>query len=189
MEYQVAHQKPGDHTMKNTFVAAVLLVSILVIPTSNVHAQQCSNTYAAKRGDSWWSIAQMANTSLNKIFRINNANTKTRILIGEEICIPAVTSPPQTLSRAQVIQIIRDVWPDDLEEQAIAIAQRESRLNPRAVSSGKCCYGLFQIYYRWHKTWLPNVGVNSANQLLDPQLNAVAAYRMYQRNNGWAPWK
>jgi len=25
--------------------------------------------------------------------------------------------------------------------------------------------------------------------LLDPQLNAAAAYRMYQRNNGWGPWK
>ena len=189
MEYQVAHQKSGDHTMKKTFVAAALLVSILVIPTSNVHAQQCSNTYAAKRGDSWWSIAQMADTSLNKIFKINNSNAKTRILVGDEICIPAVTSAPQTLSRAQVIQIIREAWPDDLEEKAIAIAQRESHLNPRAVNSSKCCYGLFQIYYRWHKSWLPNVGVNSANELLSPQLNAVAAYRMYQRSNGWGPWK
>lgn len=185
----MAHQKSGDHTMKKTFIAAALLFSLLVIPTNNVHAQQCSNTYSAKRGDSWWSIAHMANTSLNKIFKINNANAKTRILIGEEICIPAVTSAPQTLSRAQVIQIIRDAWPDDLEEKAIAIAQRESNLNPRVVSSSKCCYGLFQIYYRWHKTWLPDVGVTTANQLLNAQLNAIAAYRMYQRNNGWGPWK
>ena len=124
-----------------------------------------------------------------KIFKINNATAKTQILVGDNICIPAVAPVPQSLSRGQVIQIIRAAWPDDLEEQAIAIAQRESRLNPRAVSSGKCCYGLFQIYYRWHKTWLPDVGVTTANQLLDAQLNAVAAYRMYQRNNGWGPWK
>ena len=185
----MAHQKSGDHTMKKTLVAAALLVSILVIPTSNVHARQCSNTYMAKRGDSWWSIAQMADTSLGKIFKINNSNAKTRILVGDEICIPAVAPVLQSLSRGQVIQIIRDAWPDDLEEKAIAIAERESNLNPRAVNSSKCCYGLFQIYYRWHKTWLPSVGINSANELLDPQLNAVAAYRMYQRSNGWGPWK
>ena len=175
--------------MKKICIAATLLVSLLAVSPSNVHAKQCSNAYTAKRGDSWWSIAQMTDTSLNKIFKINNTNAKTRILVGDEICIPVVLSLPPTLSRGQVIQIIRDAWPDNLEEQAIAIAQRESRLNPRAVSSGKCCYGLFQIYYRWHKTWLSDVGVSSANQLLNPQLNAVAAYRMYQRNNGWGPWK
>jgi hypothetical protein len=189
MEYQMAHQEFGDRTMKKTFVAAALLVALLAILPSNVHAQQCSNAYTAKRGDSWWSIAQSANTTLIKIFKINNATAKTQILVGDNICIPAVAPVPQSLSRGQVIQIIRAAWPDELEEQAIAIAQRESRLNPRAVSSGKCCYGLFQIYYRWHKTWLPDVGVTTANQLLDAQLNAVAAYRMYQRNNGWGPWK
>ena len=189
MEYQMAHQEFGDRTMKKICISATLLVALLAILPSNVHAQQCSNAYTAKRGDSWWSIAQSANTTLNKIFKINNATAKTQILVGDNICIPAVAPVPQFLSRGQVIQIIRAAWPDDLEEQAIAIAQRESRLNPRAVSSGKCCYGLFQIYYRWHKTWLPDVGVTTANQLLDAQLNAVAAYRMYQRNNGWGPWK
>ena len=185
----MAHQKSGYHTMKKTLIAAALLVSLLAVSPSNVYARQCSNTYTAKRGDSWWSIAQTANTTLNKLFKINNATTKTQILVGDDICVPAVAPVPQFLSRAQVIQIIRDAWPDDLEEQAIAIAQRESNLNPKAVNSIKCCYGLFQIYYRWHKSWLPDVGVFTANQLLNAQLNAVAAYRMYQRNNGWGPWK
>ena len=93
------------------------------------------------------------------------------------------------MSSARVIQIIRDTWPDHLEERALAIAQRESNLRPRVVNRSGCCYGLFQIYYRWHKTWLPNVGVRSAQDLLDPRLNAAAAYRMYQRNNGWGPWE
>ena len=185
----MAHQEFGDRTMKKICIAPTLLVSLLAVLPSNVHAQQCSNAYTAKRGDSWWSIAQSANTTLNKIFKINNATAKTQILVGDEICIPVRTSAPQSLSRAQVIQLIRDAWPDDLEEKAITIAQRESNLSPRAVSSSKCCYGLFQIYYRFHKSWLPNVGVNSANELLNPQLNAVAAYRMYQRSNGWGPWK
>ena len=185
----MAHQESGDHAMKKTCIAGALIVSLLAVSPSNVHAKQCSNTYMAKRGDSWWSIAQTSNIKLNKIFKINNATAKTRILVGDSICIPSVASAPQSLSRAQVIQIIRDAWPDHLEERAIAIAQRESRLNPKAVNSSKCCYGLFQIYYRWHKTWLPDVGVTTANQLLNAQLNAVAAYRIYQRSNGWGPWK
>ena len=49
-------------------------------------------------------------------------------------------------------QIIRDVWPDDLEEEAIRIATRESNLIPTVKNY--CCYGLFQIYYNAHRTWL-----------------------------------
>jgi hypothetical protein len=108
------------------------------------------------------------------------------------VCVPAqaqVAPPTQTGSRADVVLFISDAWPDELEERALAIAQRESKLQPRAVNGSKCCYGLFQIYYRWHKTWLPNVGVNSAQDLLNPRLNATAAYRMFQRNNGWGPWE
>jgi hypothetical protein len=114
------------------------------------------------------------------------------LLVGKTVCVPApaqVAPPAQKFTRAEVIQIIRDAWPDELEERALAIAQRESKVQPGAVNRSGCCYGLFQIYYRWHKTWLPNVGVNSAQDLLNPRLNAIAAYRMYQRNNGWGPWE
>jgi soluble lytic murein transglycosylase-like protein len=89
-----------------------------------------------------------------------------------------------------VIQIIREVWPDELEERAIAIARRESKLNPAVIGiPNKCCYGLFQIYYRWHKQWLPKLGVVRANQLLDPRTNAEVALEIYRRNNGWGPWE
>jgi hypothetical protein len=114
------------------------------------------------------------------------------LLVGKTVCVPGpaqVAAPAQTFKRAEVVQFIRDAWPDELEERALAIAQRESKLQPGVVNRSGCCYGLFQIYYRWHKTWLPNVGVNSAQDLLDPRLNAIAAYRMYQRNNGWGPWE
>jgi LysM repeat protein len=94
-------------------------------------------------------------------------------------------APPNTTSRAQAAQIIRDVWPDDLEDTAIQIATRESNLIPTAHNS--CCYGLFQIYYAAHKSWLASIGVTSAAQLYDPQVNANAAYALY-RTSGWAPW-
>jgi hypothetical protein len=77
------------------------------------------------------------------------------------------------------------VWPDDLEEEALRIATRESNLIHTAHNS--CCYGLFQIYYNAHKTWLASIGVTSAAQLYDPQVNATAALALY-RNAGWAPW-
>ena len=93
--------------------------------------------------------------------------------------------PPNTYTKAQVAQIIRDVWPDDLEDEAIRIATRESNLIPTVRNS--CCYGLFQIYYTAHRTWLASIGITSAAQLYDPRVNATAALALYN-NSGWAPW-
>ena len=93
--------------------------------------------------------------------------------------------PANTYTKAQVAQIIRDVWPDDLEDEAIRIATRESNLVPTVRNS--CCYGLFQIYYTAHRTWLASIGVTSAAQLYDPRVNATAALALYN-NSGWAPW-
>ena len=72
---------------------------------------------------------------------------------------PATTqppAPPNVYTKAQAAQIIRDVWPDDLEDEAIRIATRESNLIPTVHNS--CCYGLFQIYYSAHRTWLAEPG-------------------------------
>jgi hypothetical protein len=85
-----------------------------------------------------------------------------------------------------VKQIIRDVWPDELEERAIKIAHRESRFVPTAKNY--CCYGLFQIYWTVHRSWLDDIGITHDQQLYDPATNARAAYALYQRAGGWAPW-
>ncbi|HRD99714.1 MAG TPA: LysM peptidoglycan-binding domain-containing protein, partial [Ilumatobacteraceae bacterium] len=61
---------------------------------------------------------------------------------------PATTTtvkpPANTYTKAQVADIIRQIWPDDLEDEAIRIATRESNLIPTVRNS--CCFGLFQIY-------------------------------------------
>ena len=101
---------------------------------------------------------------------------------------PATTQPPppaNTYTKAQVAQIIRDVWPDDLEDQAIAIATRESNLTPTVRNY--CCYGLFQIYFAANQSFLGGLGITNAAQLYDPHVNASAALAMYNRS-GWAPW-
>ena len=107
---------------------------------------------------------------------------------------PPATSPPTTqappppppVSQGQAEKIIRRVWPDHLEDKAVAIAWRES--NHRPEVRNYCCYGLFQIYWSVHQSWLPAMGITSSDQLFDAQTNARAAYALYQRAGGWGPW-
>ena len=177
---------------KVTVIALFMCALMVTLSAEKVSA--CAVPYNAKRGDSWWSIAEKHGLTLIGVLKLNKAKPESEILVGDTICVSrqtvsqAITS--KSYSRREVIQIIRDEWPDDLEERAIQIAFRESKFNPNAVGiPNRCCYGLFQIYYRWHKSWLPRVGVQKAEQLLDPRLNAKAAYRMFQRNGGWKPWE
>jgi LysM repeat protein len=99
---------------------------------------------------------------------------------------PPTTAAPTTYTAEQVKQIIRDVFPDDQEDKAIAVATRESTLQPGVRNY--CCFGLFQIYFDVHKSWLGGIGITSAEMLYDPVLNAKAAYALYQRSGGWGPW-
>lgn len=100
---------------------------------------------------------------------------------------PAAAAPKTTYTRAEVEAIIRQVWPDDLETEALRIATRESNLQPGVRNY--CCFGLFQIYYNVHKVWLGQMGVTSADQLYDPMINAYVAYAMYLKAGGWGPWQ
>lgn len=96
------------------------------------------------------------------------------------------TVAPSPAGPDDIKQIIRDVWPDELEDRALEIAYRESRYVPTAKNY--CCYGLFQIYWSVHQSWLADIGVTDDQQLYDPETNARAAYALYQRAGGWGPW-
>ena len=85
---------------------------------------------------------------------------------------------------SEVVQLIRDVFPDDIEEKALAIAYRESHFDPNAQNF--CCTGLFQIYGSVHVKLINSLGF-TVDQLTDPLVNCVVAYALYQRS-GWAPW-
>jgi LysM repeat protein len=98
---------------------------------------------------------------------------------------PAPPTPTPT-APADIEQIIRDVWPDELEERALEIAWRESNYVPTAKNF--CCYGIFQMYWEVHKGWLSDMGITSATQLYDPETNVRAAYALYERAGGWGPW-
>jgi len=205
------------NALRGPLLASVLVVGVLVAPVgaSAAAAETCTKTHTARRGESWWTISRKYRITLRRILDLNNARTSTKILIGDQVCVraapaPTTTVPPDTVppttvptdtvppttvpapapaSAQAVIQIIREEWPDHLEEKALQVAWRESNYKPRVVGGTRnCCWGLFQIYYEVHKGWLPTVGVNAPEDLLDARTNARAAYRIYQRSGSWRPW-
>jgi hypothetical protein len=99
---------------------------------------------------------------------------------------PAPSAPASPTTPGGVEALIREVWPDDLEERALTIARRESGLRPDAYN-GWCCYGVFQIYFNANRSFLGRYGVTSANQLIDARTNVTIAYEMYKAS-GWSPW-
>ncbi len=183
---------------------------------ARAHRATCSNTYTVARGDAWVLIAKKVGTTTKALLAANNATRRTALYPGRTVCLPkgaavpastpaptttakppsttVPAAPPTTVasrpvnnySKAQAEQIIREVWPDDLEDHAVFIAKRESHLTPNV--NNYCCYGLFQIYYSVHKKWLAQIGVTSAAQLWDPRINAYAALVLYQRAGSFAPW-
>ena len=163
----------------------------------------CQRPYVAVANDSWSRIATKTGVAVKALLQANSASTKTMILIGQTVCLPKGTTwnqpstqasglrnlgtPPTRYTRAQAAAVIREVFPERLHERALAIAQRESKLN--ALSYTWCCVGLFQINWWAHKSWLQNMGVTKASQLRDARVNAEAALEMYKRNSGWGPWE
>ena len=117
-----------------------------------------------------------------------NDATSTRPPATTVAPAPTTTAPPRpaAVPGSEATAIIRDVWPDELEERALEIAWRES--NHRSNVDNWCCYGLFQIHWEAHRSWLATIGVTSVSQLYDPRLNSIAAFTLYQRAGGWGPW-
>ena len=132
--------------------------------------------------------ATAAPTTTAKATTTTAAPTTTTVKQTTTTAAPSTTvSPPRnSYSKVEVIEIIRNVWPDELEDEAIRIATRESNLIPTVRNS--CCFGLFQLYWNVHKGWMTEAGVTSSDQLFDPTVNAYLAYAMYLRAGGWGPW-
>jgi LysM repeat protein len=194
-----------------------VLSANIFLPTP-VRAAPCSSFHVAKANDSWTRIAARFDISLRKVLSLNRARTSTKIMIGDQICIPDVpaittstttstmtstttiatsTVSPSTIvvpktntKRNEVIAIIREIWPDEHEENALFVAQRESNLIPSVIGgTNNCCIGLFQMYYSVHKAWLVDLGITEPSQLLDARLNTLAAFTLFKRNGkSWKPW-
>ena len=188
-------------SMTATFIVVGLLSTGVPSPKGAVFATSCTRPYVAVDNDSWSRIANKTGVTLRALLKANDATTKSMILVGDTVCLPKGTTwkqpdtektglrlvqPKKTYSRAQAAAAIRETFPKRLQKKAIAIAQRESHLNPANWSW--CCVGLFQINWWAHKSWLADMGITKASQLFDPWTNAKAALAMYKRSGGWSPW-
>ena len=183
-------------------LAALVVAGALMFsgpaPAGAKVATGCAKTYTVVPNDSWNRIASKVNVTMSLLLKVNKANTQSLLLIGDVICLPKsattkdssttlkLKAPDKRYTVKQSTAIIREIWPDKLENRAIAIAKRESKLN--AASYNGCCVGLFQIHWLAHRSWLKNIGVTSAHQLLDARVNAKAGYAIYKRSNGWGAW-
>lgn len=190
----------------------VQVVEAKVVVQPEVKTPQCGAKFTVQLGDSWSLLADYAGVGTRELLQVNKANARTVIVPGDELCVPSgarmrrpapvVTTQParrasspkpvvvvaaKRFTAAQSTQIIRDVFPDALEKRALEIVQRESRTNAAAYNF--CCYGLFQIHFQAHKSWLATIWVTNPSQLLDAGTNARAALTLYKRSNSWAAWE
>ncbi len=173
----------------------------------------CAARYTVRAGDSWSWIASSAQISLRSLLNANAATVDTILLPGRSVCLPPgaqTPAPPTTtttvppparpsttttvpgpsavvrVSPDEVRRLIAEIWPADLVSEAIDVAYRESRLINTVRNF--CCYGLFQIYFEVHRSWLAGLGVTRAEQLYDARTNVLVAWTLYQRAGGWGPW-
>ena len=194
-------------SLPRRLLAIVLIAGALATsapsPAGAKVATGCVKTYTVKPNDSWSKIADKVHVTMALLLKVNKSSAKTLLLIGDIICLPraAVTQagtpapssglklnpPAKRYTASQSAAIIKEIFPDHLEQRAIAIAKRESKLNPAAYSW--CCVGLFQIKWDSHKKWLNAMGISSAQELLDPYVATRAALQLYRRSNGWSPWE
>ena len=65
------------------FVIGTLALSIMGL-SSNVFA----DTYVVQSGDTYWKIAQKYEMSVSELLKVNNANEKNMLLIGDKIIVP-----------------------------------------------------------------------------------------------------
>jgi len=157
--------------------------------------ESCSGTYTVKAGDSWNRIANMYSVSATQLAAVNGETINSMLLIGEKLCLPAGAKAPstqtstvvkKTYTRAEMEQLVRDIWPDELEKDAFYVVYRESRWVPTV--SNFCCYGLFQLNWLAHQSWMRGYGIESPKQLFDAETNIRMALVVYERSQSWRPW-
>ena len=185
------------------------------VEQSDSNSSSCGLEYTVQYGDSWYGIASRAGVKAGPLAAVNGKTLASPLKVGQVICLPegarrpsATTTtqpratsssssstsdmrlvpynPARTYSRDEVAQIVRDIWPDNLESDALYVVGRESHFNP--TSRSYCCLGLFQLNWSAHKSWMAGYGVTDPVQLLDPTTNARMALVARQRAGSWRPW-
>lgn len=92
-----------------------------------------------------------------------------------------VSAPPNTSCSTQ--DLIRAIWPDDVEEWAIGIAWRESRCSNVQNSEGAS--GQFQLMIPMHSALM--AAVCGSADWANPECNIRTALKLYE-GSGKRPW-
>ena len=92
-----------------------------------------------------------------------------------------VSAPPNTSCSTQ--DLIRAIWPDDVEDWAIGIAWRESRCSNVQNSEGAS--GQFQLMIPLHSAFM--VAVCGSADWANPECNIRTALKLYE-GVGKGPW-
>ena len=95
-------------------------------------------------------------------------------------------APGRVASTDEVQALIREIWPDDIEERALQIAYNEAKWRPDLHNW--CCYGVFALYFDFVPANLKaRYGVDDPSDLYDARTNISIAYEIYLLS-GWDPW-
>ncbi len=97
-------------------------------------------------------------------------------LVAALLLVPARAGAHTT----DVKQIIREIWPDHLEEAAIRVAWCESRHKPTAANR----FGYRGLFQMGKKEWRR---YGEGGDVFDPWDNAEGALRLYE-DRRWQPW-
>jgi len=177
-----AEGRPGDKG-QDVVVIQYLLVAhgyVGVGPVDGVYGRMTTRAVMAWQRDMGLVVDGIAGP-------VTTASLKAAVRLNPPAPQPVVVDDQSSVQGVQAI--IRDVWPDNLEDHAIAIASRETGRTFNPTVRNFCCIGLFQIYWTVHDVWLcPQLGICDWHQLQDARTNARAAYALYLRDGGWGPW-
>lgn len=97
-------------------------------------------------------------------------------------------APPERDHRDVSVRDSIRTWFPDQYEKALAVADCESSLNPRAVGGGGQWHGIFQIAVKYHRDRFEQVtGQSWDDGIYVPYYNAQYAKWLYD-DQGWGPW-
>ena len=102
-----------------------------------------------------------------------------------------VTSGSGTLTGREVYDLCRSVgFTESQAEVMVNIAWGESSWRVAPSPHPACCWGLFQINWDAHQSWLKrDFGLKKAEDLHDPTINAKAARQLYVWRGNYNDWE
>ena len=141
------------------------------------------DTIGVVRGNSWYLRNANAGGAADVDFAYGRADDWKAVRGG----FSDVTQQAEAEADLAPTAAIR-TWFPDMPDKAIAVADCESGLNPRAVNP-RGFHGLFQIAEEFHRSaFLRVTGQAWAEGIYTPYYNAQYARHLLDRVGGWSPW-